>query len=226
MPTFMKFVSFAVAVAIAGSLAKSLGWLAFVLGGAVGIGLYAFYSGQRMERESRERAERERIENERHHKLMEEALVRNKAELQQQLRKLSNVSSAATKELAVAARDFDERAFAPFWDSVERVLKILADYDRELRYVKSKADDLDGVAKRLGRPAPSRKELITIPDVVQPATDLRTLVRRAQRDFEFSQIYESRRTNKILIEGFETLANAIDGLGTREGLHNHRTDRA
>jgi hypothetical protein len=41
------------------------------------------------------------------------------------------------------------------------------------------------------------------------------LVRSAQKDFQFATIYEQRKTNQLLVAGFQTLANAIDGMGMR-----------
>jgi hypothetical protein len=39
---------------------------------------------------------------------------------------------------------------------------------------------------------------------------MRAIVRKAQADFQFSVIYEQRKTNKILIAGFASLADALN----------------
>lgn len=42
---------------------------------------------------------------------------------------------------------------------------------------------------------------------------LRSIVGKAQRNFQFATIYEQRRTNQLLVAGFENLAQALDGIG-------------
>jgi hypothetical protein len=44
---------------------------------------------------------------------------------------------------------------------------------------------------------------------------LRSIVRVAQKNFQFATIYEQRKTNQLLIGGFSTLAQAINDLGSR-----------
>jgi RNA-splicing ligase RtcB len=41
------------------------------------------------------------------------------------------------------------------------------------------------------------------------------IVRRAQRDFQFSVIYEHRKTNQILVAGFKNLAQAVEEMASR-----------
>lgn len=55
----------------------------------------------------------------------------------------------------------------------------------------------------------------TLPDLQGTAKRLATTVRMAQRNFEFSTIYEQRKTNKLLYEGFRNLGDAIYSLGDR-----------
>jgi hypothetical protein len=52
-----------------------------------------------------------------------------------------------------------------------------------------------------------------LPDARPATTRLASLVRKAQKDFHFATIYEQRKTNRILIAGFGTLASAISELG-------------
>src|SRR5206468_312018 len=44
---------------------------------------------------------------------------------------------------------------------------------------------------------------------------LKAVVRKAQRNIQFATIYEQRKTNKLLVAGFQHLAQAIDGMGHR-----------
>jgi methyl-accepting chemotaxis protein len=41
---------------------------------------------------------------------------------------------------------------------------------------------------------------------------MQAIVRKAQRNFQFAMIYEQRKTNEILVEGFTDLAEALAGM--------------
>lgn len=116
-------------------------------------------------------------------------------------------------------RYFHERAFAPFWDNIEKATIEIADYDESVRKLSLNAIDYEEISKRyLGRPPtfPINARSMAGVCAIAPAREqLASLVRKAQRDFEFSTIYEQRKTNQLLIAGFETLAQALDGMGRR-----------
>lgn len=44
---------------------------------------------------------------------------------------------------------------------------------------------------------------------------MRTIVRKAQRDFQFASIFEQRKTNQLLVAGFINLAQALEGMGNQ-----------
>ena len=52
-----------------------------------------------------------------------------------------------------------------------------------------------------------------LPDARPTAQRLAVVVRKAQKDFHFATIFEQRKTNKILVAGFSTLASAIYEIG-------------
>lgn len=52
-----------------------------------------------------------------------------------------------------------------------------------------------------------------LPDVSLLVTRLQALVREAQKDFQFSTIFEQRKTNKLLIHGFGTLESSLSTMG-------------
>lgn len=52
-----------------------------------------------------------------------------------------------------------------------------------------------------------------MPSTSTTSQRIKALYRQAQKDPHYAQIYEQRRTNKILIEGFRSLNDAIAGLG-------------
>ncbi len=113
-----------------------------------------------------------------------------------------------------AERDFSERAFAPFWDDVQNAIQNLACYQHgisqinrmAIEYEKHAADASFGVT-------PFSIPTHELPDHGPTTRRLTAVVRQAQTDFQFATIYEQRKTNQILVEGFGTLASAIYGVG-------------
>lgn len=126
---------------------------------------------------------------------------------------------SAESHLDQAELDFAEGAFAPFWSSVERAAFSLAAFDESVQKLESNSCEyVDLLAHHKG-PAPAfavssgstaRMKLAT-------ATSHRMhgIVRNAQRDFQFSVIYEHRKTNQILVAGFKSLAQAVEEMASR-----------
>lgn len=124
------------------------------------------------------------------------------------------------RHLEAALADFEERAFSPFWEaissaltSISNVTYCLYEVSRQLKKYK------DWAAKYEGDPQHFPISLI---DTIQidirinsAKTRLSEIVRRAQKDFQFATIYEQNRTNKILIAGFNSLTEAVNGIGDR-----------
>lgn len=131
----------------------------------------------------------------------------------------------ADHHLNRAEEEFSEGAFAPFWDEVEIATKKLAEYKNKIELInyyakkhrevsdcyvekyRGASDNVDEPVHRFNLPI---AELI---DARQSAARLAAIVRKAQKNFEFSTIYEQRKTNKLLVSGFSTLASAIYSIG-------------
>lgn len=126
---------------------------------------------------------------------------------------------SAENHLDQAEFDFAEGAFAPFWNSVERAALSLAGFDESVQKLESNSCEYVDLLMRCKGQAPAfvvtsgstmRMKLAT-------ATSHRMhgIVRRAQRDFQFSVIYEHRKTNQILVAGFKNLAQAVEEMASR-----------
>lgn len=124
---------------------------------------------------------------------------------------------SAESLLNQAETDFKEGAYAPFWDSVEKAAMKLGEYNRRIVLISSNANLHGEVARKvpdvsLSFPISSSSvKALTAADYT--TNRMAQIVRTAQRNFEFSTIYEQRRTNQILIAGFNSLSQALDGLG-------------
>lgn len=110
--------------------------------------------------------------------------------------------------------EFREGAFAPFWDFIEEATRNLASFESAIRELRQKANQFKSTAMELE----SNKlrfliDMQALPDARSNVERLRSIVRLAQKNFHFASIYEQRKTNQLLIEGFSTLGQAINGLG-------------
>lgn len=125
--------------------------------------------------------------------------------------------SEAEHHLTQAKHEFDEGAFAPFWDEIEHAVNKLASYHqniKQLDYFRQKYQE---------QAALLRVDSIQVPpldithgrivDARPTAKRLASIVRMAQKDFQFATIYEQRKTNKLLYEGFRSLGDAIYSMG-------------
>jgi methyl-accepting chemotaxis protein len=125
----------------------------------------------------------------------------------------------AEKSLEQAETDYQETAFAPFWDSIERVTRRLADFDACVQIICDASGHHSELIK-VYEAVPDRfpLDLTSVRGIAAANTisdRLKKVVRTAQRHRDFAIIYEQRRTNQILIAGFANLGEAIDGMGHR-----------
>ncbi len=118
-----------------------------------------------------------------------------------------------------AEADFTEGAFAPFWDSVERAANALGGFDERIRQIGDNSSRYGELVKQFKSTAPRfplAPEAIAKLSVGATSADrMKSIVRHAQRNFQFATIYEQRKTNQLLVAGFTGLAQALDQMTFR-----------
>lgn len=123
---------------------------------------------------------------------------------------------SADAALDRAEDEFTERAFAPFWDAVESAVNDLAQTDEAIRGIGEKRTSYQAdVGKLDSLPPGFDVETASLSSVRGIAERMHGIVRQAQKDFQFSTIFEQRKTNQLLVYGFGTLASAIAEMGSR-----------
>ena len=128
--------------------------------------------------------------------------------------KLPNLIGNAEFHLDKAEEEFSDGVFAPFWDEIEHATNSLAAYHQNINYLISTAQDYDKRAKQLPSKVPAFSlPLHKLPDARPTAQRLAKIVRKAQKDFHFATIYEQRKTNQLLYQGFRSLGEAIYSMG-------------
>ena len=130
--------------------------------------------------------------------------------------KLPSDIDAGERALDDAEVEFQEGAFAPFWDAIERAINHLGYFDRNVQtivnnskiYIMLTADlEIDQHFLDLS--------INDMPDARNTSSRLQNIVRQAQKNFQFATIYEQRKTNQILVAGFGSLAEALNNMSYR-----------
>lgn len=128
---------------------------------------------------------------------------------------LPDLTRSAERAIDVAEREFDDGAFAPFWDAIEQAAHKLATFESTIQQLIRNSTVYKSQASKVSPPPPFQLGLDTLPDATDTAERMRSVVRRAQKNFQFATIYEQRKTNQLLVVGFSTLGQAINELGAR-----------
>jgi hypothetical protein len=118
-----------------------------------------------------------------------------------------------------AEQEFNEGLFSPFWEAVEQALRNLASASAKVDEVANSARQhshtlLAYEGQPVSFPVDARCSA-ALELARETERRLRAIVRNAQKNFQFATIYEQRRTTNVLIDGFQTLAGAIDGMAYR-----------
>ena len=182
---------------------------------------------QRMAREAQAKQEQDRAAAE---------LERQKQQLERQKQQLASLLSASQHDFLTipelvpssdahldrAEKEFADGAFDPFWDEIEQATNKLAAYNDAVRRISRNAQDYDRDSAKL--PVQMPKFSLPegrLPDARPIAERLSKIVRVAQKNIDFTTVYnqraqinEQRKTNRLLYAGFSTLRDAISSLGS------------
>ena len=187
--------------------------------GVVWLVIHLVRKEMKAEKERREELETQRLEEERQQAEYRASLVDFGDQSLSLFEEMPRHLMTTEELLDQAELEFQERAFAPFWDSVERAATHLGQYDENVRMITDNAQQHCDVAQRYEGnvpPFPMNESSVNGVQAANPSNKrLRSVVRTAQRDFEFATIYEQRKTNQLLVAGFTNLAQALEGMEQR-----------
>ena len=121
---------------------------------------------------------------------------------------------SAEEYLNQAEFEFSDGAFAPFWDAIEKTVKTLGRFDEGVQSITNYSSQYADVVRKYEDMPPkfplARKSVEKLSVGTATAERMKKIVRTAQRNFQFATIYEQRKTNQILVAGFNNLAQALD----------------
>ena len=127
---------------------------------------------------------------------------------------LSVILGEAELWLDCAQRNLAEKLPSPFWEAMEEAALCLSDFDNNLQVIDGSLQEYDQLAEEMNGEVPEfNLGLSVFPDPAAVNQRIKMLFRRGQKTRGFPMIYEQRRTNTILTEGFRSLGLAIANLG-------------
>ncbi|MCB0653944.1 MAG: hypothetical protein KDC85_21885 [Saprospiraceae bacterium] len=118
--------------------------------------------------------------------------------------------ASAKKSIEFAKVDFVDNALSPFWDRIEESSNFLGCYKDAVEQLIINGEIYSKILeeKKHNFPLPFPIETnISISSSI--LDDYNFVIRKAQTKFEFANIWEHRKTQKILIAGFSNLEQAI-----------------
>ncbi len=164
-----------------------------------------------------------------------ENYYREQARLYEGIRRIVNTANqriqemrenlrTATQALDEAENHFNRTAYNPFWDEIEKASSALGCFSENLAEQSSSLEDYLWKVRHYHGVAPNFPGTIrALPRLHRDgrllANRMSKLVYKAQRNFEFSNIYEHRQTRRILVAGFRNLAGILRGVGNQ--ISNH-----
>lgn len=105
---------------------------------------------------------------------------------------------------------FTERAFTPFWDSIEAAMGMLRKFNDRVHLINTSAKQYYSFLEGREHTFPSfpvKSSEIPSPDPF--VQRLQQTIARAHRDFQFASIYEQRKTTSAVVAGFRSMQEAI-----------------
>jgi tetratricopeptide (TPR) repeat protein len=175
---------------------------------------------EREERERRLEEERKQEEREKHRQKQEQIYQRMKELGENSLsafESLPKYLESAASYLNRAEQDFSDNALSPFWESIENAYIQLGNFNEGMHNIRAKLSNYESLAKEYESNIPafalSRNSINKLDKSYPIYERANELVRKAQKNPDFANIYEMRRTQKILIAGFSNLSEAINNMG-------------
>ncbi|MCI5168601.1 MAG: hypothetical protein D3903_21535 [Candidatus Electrothrix sp. GM3_4] len=112
-----------------------------------------------------------------------------------------------------AESEFKARAFSPFWDQIENAANNITIHQKHIDFINDAAIKCKMELVNIESDIPVFKlPENSLPDAHPTINRMQSIIRKAQKDFQFATIFEQRRTSILLTNGVGTLAAAIDTL--------------
>ena len=126
---------------------------------------------------------------------------------------LSDQIKIIENKLRKVEYEFSDNALIPFWDEVENFVKELDQYENSLNLLKENSKLYYKYIHTTKNNFPQKFPISTnhrFPNHI--ISNFEQIKRQAFKKFEFANLWEQRKTQKILVLGFSTLGEAINNM--------------
>ncbi len=131
------------------------------------------------------------------------------------VQELPELLKKASGSLKRAQYEFSDSAFSPYWDCIEKATKYLASFNNNIQDIENNAKQyyqrLQTVMEKNTFPSFFPEQAV-FPDASPVINELNTVIRPGLTNYQFANIWEQRKTQKILIRGFNTLGDSISNM--------------
>lgn len=129
----------------------------------------------------------------------------------------------AGKYLVKAETAFKNRAYSPFWDAIENAALELGHFSENVRRLSTKVQQYKKGEKQYEGynqySFPLKDAQIThVRGICKNSkfqNKMRNILEKAQQDYEFSSIFEQRKTQKLIVAGFKNLEDVLTIVGNK-----------
>jgi hypothetical protein len=129
------------------------------------------------------------------------------------LRSLPKLLGEVDMFLDDAEAEFQDKAYSPFWDNIEWAALRLGEFTVSLKCLEKEVGSYNSLLHgQMHNFPPLAVHSVNIPNPARQTERFRHFVRMGQKDFEFATIWEHRKTQKVILEGFRTLGEAVNNL--------------
>lgn len=121
--------------------------------------------------------------------------------------------TSAKKSIDIAKTDLSDNAISPFGDRIEEASRSLALYKEAIDQLQLNGEVYSKILDGKNHNFPRRFPIGTNISISETLLDeYNTTIRKAHTKPEFGNIWEQRKTQKILIAGFQSLGQAINNM--------------
>jgi Ca2+/Na+ antiporter len=191
-------------------------WQISLILAVLGIIIYIYHKDNKDKKASEEALRREQQQYELRQQYVHQALLGYVTKSTVVFDTLPAEINIAENALYKAEEEFADGAFAPFWDAVEVAATHLAKYYQGIELILLYSNDYKKRQNELDSTPPEyRLNINRLPDATRAAERMQSIVRHAQKNFQFATIYEQRKTNQLLVAGFQNLGQALSEMTFR-----------
>lgn len=117
---------------------------------------------------------------------------------------------ALEKELDRANQHYKDHSLGYFWDSIEKIYCLLRSVSSKLSTICSETTQYYSIKKSHANTFPEYPVVVaSLPDTSKFYDELNVLIYEVQRNYEFQSIWEMRKIQSLLSQGFSSVADAI-----------------